>query len=282
VPAPHRFVLPAAKLAGDLDAVELTFIGTATTLLRVGGFTLLTDPNFLHAGEHAYLGAGIRSRRRLDPAMGIDELPPLDAVLLSHHHGDHFDHVAAERLDKGTLILTEPHAARKLHRQGFTRPVALRTWESAALVRDGRELVVTSMPGRHSPRLLGPLVPPVMGSMLDLREGGRRRSRTYVSGDTLLYDGIEQVVRRFPGVDLCVLHLGGTRIAGVLLTMDAGQGTRFLQLVAPSLAVPVHHDDYPVFKSSLEDFLAAAERAGVRARVRVVDRGETLRVPLDP
>lgn len=36
----------------------LTFIGTATTLLRVGSFTVLTDPNFLHKGQRAYLGKG--------------------------------------------------------------------------------------------------------------------------------------------------------------------------------------------------------------------------------
>jgi L-ascorbate metabolism protein UlaG (beta-lactamase superfamily) len=38
---------------------SLTFIGTATTVLRLGGFTLLTDPNFLHRGQRAYLGYGL-------------------------------------------------------------------------------------------------------------------------------------------------------------------------------------------------------------------------------
>ena len=42
---------------------SLTWIGTATVLLRHGGFTLLTDPNFLHRGQLAYLGKGLVSRR---------------------------------------------------------------------------------------------------------------------------------------------------------------------------------------------------------------------------
>src|SRR5947208_1202608 len=70
---------------------SLTFIGNATTLLRLGPFTVLTDPNFLHRGELAYLGYGLVSRRRTEPALGIEELPPLDAVVLSHMHGDHWD-----------------------------------------------------------------------------------------------------------------------------------------------------------------------------------------------
>ena len=44
----------------DVTTGELTFIGTATVLVRHGGFTFLTDPNFLHQGEYAKLGYGLR------------------------------------------------------------------------------------------------------------------------------------------------------------------------------------------------------------------------------
>ena len=80
-----------------MDA-SVTFIGNATVLLRLGAFTLLTDPNFLHAGQRAYLGYGMWSKRRADPALTIKQLPPLDGVVLSHLHGDHFDRVARRGL----------------------------------------------------------------------------------------------------------------------------------------------------------------------------------------
>jgi hypothetical protein len=54
---------------------EVLFIATATVLLRVGRFTLLTDPNFLHQGQHAKLGYGPRSRRLTEPARTIDQPP---------------------------------------------------------------------------------------------------------------------------------------------------------------------------------------------------------------
>src|SRR4051794_35627705 len=95
---------------------SVTFVGTATTLLRLGPFTLLTDPNFLHAGEPASLGYGLWSRRRTEPAMNVDELPPLDAVVLSHLHGDHFDRVAKARLPRSVPIVTTPSAALRLGR----------------------------------------------------------------------------------------------------------------------------------------------------------------------
>ena len=260
--------------------LELTFIGTATVLLRYAGFTILTDPNFLHAGDHAYLGLGLRSRRLTDPAMDIDELPPLDFVVLSHHHGDHFDQVAAERLDKDLPIVTEPHSARKLRQQGFRNPIPLATWQAHRVARDGAEVTVTAVPGKHAPQPLGALLPPVMGSMLDFTDPEGQGLRLYISGDTLLHDRIEEVPRRFPDIDVCLIHLGGTRVAGILLTMDADQGVRFLQVVRPATAVPIHFDDYTVFKSPLADFEAAADRAGLETEIRYVAHGDTITIPV--
>src|SRR5690349_16768407 len=97
----------------------LTFVGTATTLLRLGGFTVLTDPNFLHRGQRAYLGKGLWSRRLTEPAMQPDDLPALDAIVLSHLHGDHFDRVARRGLSRSQPVLTTPAAARRLSRWGF-------------------------------------------------------------------------------------------------------------------------------------------------------------------
>src|ERR1700759_673733 len=114
---------------GGGDTARLTFIGTATTLIQVAGLNILTDPNFLHRGDRAYGGMGISTRRRTEPARSIEQLPRLNFVVLSHHHGDHFDRIAARDLDRNLLIVTGPHAARKLSSQGFRRPLALKTWQ---------------------------------------------------------------------------------------------------------------------------------------------------------
>ena len=261
---------------------SLFFIGTATVLFRLGPFTVLTDPNFLHQGESVGIGYGLlRSKRLTEPAISIDELPPLDMVVLSHHHEDHFDRIATERLDRSVPILTTPDAAQALGAVGFRQVRGLRTWQQESFVRGEWLLTVTSLPGLHGPTLMTPFLPSVMGSLLEVRRIDRSESlRIYVSGDTLVHDHLNEIPARFPGIDLALVHLGGTRIFGVLLTMDGRQGVEAIRLVRPAVTVPIHYDDYDIFKSPLEEFRREVRAAGLEQRIRYVARGET--VPLPP
>jgi L-ascorbate metabolism protein UlaG (beta-lactamase superfamily) len=258
---------------------SLTFIGTATTLLRLGSFTLLTDPNFLHRGQRAYLGKGLWSRRLTEPAMSPGELPGLDAVVLSHLHGDHFDRVARHELARSQPVLTTGKAARTLRRWGFEAS-GLEPWDSHVLRHESETLRVTAVPAVHARGVMGRLLPPVIGTVLELSHAGDVVRRVYLSGDTLTGDHVDEIARRYPDLDTVVMHLGGTRVLFRTVTMDAGQGVDFLQRLRPPRAVPVHHDDYGVFASPLSDFLAAARSAGFADVVTTVARGET--VSLEP
>ncbi len=182
---------------------EILFIGNATLLIRYGPLTLLTDPNFLHRGSFAYLGNGLFSRRLTEPAVGVGDLPSdLDAVVLSHLHGDHWDRVARRGLDRGVPIITTPHASRRLQGlHGFTRAVGLRTWQSELLTRDTTQVRVTALPGRHGPRGAQVFLPPVMGSLLEFGAVGAAPAlRVYVTGDTTVFPGIAEIARRFPAL----------------------------------------------------------------------------------
>jgi L-ascorbate metabolism protein UlaG (beta-lactamase superfamily) len=275
---PHDLNLPDIDHAQRQIPGELTFIGTATVLVRRGSFTFLTDPNFLHAGDHAHLGHGLRSKRLTEPAMALDELPPLDFVLLSHHHGDHFDQIVERELDRDMPIITEPKSAVKLRRLGFRAVRALHTWQSITVHRGDEWVRVTAMPGRHAPRAIQRLIPPVMGSMLEFGTAQNDSTfRVYITGDTLLIDALRDIPRRFPDVDLSLMHLGGTRIAGIMLTMDAEQGVRLIEMIQPKAMIPIHFDDYTVFKSPLSDFRALAERSHLQTTIHYLDRGDTYR-----
>ena len=262
-------------MAAD-DDVTLTFGGNATTLLRLGPFTLLTDPNFLHRGQRAHLGYGLLSKRLTDPALVPAQLPALDAILLSHMHGDHWDRVATKALPKGTPVVTTAEAARCLGDRGFTDTSDLLPWQTHELSHGDASLRITAVPGVHGPGFLDRLLPQVMGSVLELVRDGAVTWRGYISGDTLYRPFLGEVLERCGPLDVLVPHLGGTRVAGVLLTMDAQQGADLVELLKPPVTVPVHYDDYGVFASPLGDFVAEVADRRLPGEVRAVGRGQTI------
>jgi L-ascorbate metabolism protein UlaG (beta-lactamase superfamily) len=262
--------------AADFANGSVFFVGTATVILRYAGFTTLTDPNFLHAGDHAHLGYGLRAERLTNPALEIEELPPLDFCVLSHYHGDHFEQVAEEKLQKDLPIVPTEHAASELGDKGFTAPIALDTWDSVMVQKGDASVRLTSMPGTHGPPVVEKFLPPVMGSMLEFQPAPDRSAlRLYISGDTIVFDDLQEIPRRYSEIDLALFHLGGTQIMGMLLTMDAEQGVEAMRIIVPREVIPIHYNDYEVFKSPLEDFEEAVTAAGLGDRVRYLSHGDT-------
>ncbi|NNG23394.1 MBL fold metallo-hydrolase [Telluria aromaticivorans] len=259
------------------DAGTVQFIGTATVIIRFQGFTILTDPNFLHKGEHVHLGYGLTSERQTNPAIRFEDLPPIDLVVLSHFHDDHFDKKVQERLKRSTPVISTKEAGERLKRMGFTRTFGLSTWDRVDVSKGPARLRITAAPGRHGPAAVAVLLPKTMGSVLDFGANAALPDyRMYISGDTLVYDDISAIPQRFPGIDLALLHLGGTRILGVVtVTMDGKDGVRMMQVVRPKKTVPIHYNDYDVFKSPLEDFAREVKAAGLDKDVIYLSHGQT-------
>ena len=84
---------------------------------------------------------------------------------------------------------------------------------------------MTSVPAIHARGLLGRMLPPVMGSIVEHAVDGDVRRRVYLSGDTLTGDHVDEIRERFPDIDAAVVHLGGTRVLLRTVTMD-GAGRR--------------------------------------------------------
>lgn len=104
--------------------MKLTYIGHATLLLELGGVSLLTDPNF-----DPRLGRVLP--RVSPPGIALDELPPLDAILLTHAHADHLSFDSIERLPKTIPLFAPPVIAKWLRRMGHAHAVDLAPGDSA-------------------------------------------------------------------------------------------------------------------------------------------------------
>ncbi|MEO8813862.1 MAG: MBL fold metallo-hydrolase [Mycobacterium sp.] len=266
----------SSEVPQDFTAGEVYFIGNATTLIQFAGYTILTDPAFLHKGHHVDLGHGIYARREVEPACQVSDLPPLDLIVLSHYHGDHFDDVAARDLNRATPIITTSHAVGQLAGLGFTEGLALDTWDSVTIAKGEARLVITAMPAKHSTDdALVPLLMPVNGNMLDFYRGEHRLFRLYITGDTMLHDRLRDIPRWYPDIDLGLIHAGGTTLFLTVVTMTGAQAVRAVEITKPRVAIPIHYNDFSVFMSGLDDFKQAADQSSAQTEFHYLSHGET-------
>lgn len=240
--APASSLAPAGEVFSTPDKnggehASLCFIGNATVILEWRGLRIMTDPNFLHAGDHVHLGPGVTSTRLKNPSTDLHDLPRVDLVLLSHYHEyvqfiswgpeqslnisrDHFDREVEDSLRRDLPIITTPHAYQHLSEakgdgEAFTAVHPLDPFESL-FVDDvanahGSSIKVTAMPGKHFPP--GPgnvfgamndalgMVPPTNGWMVELgnvNDGSFNCGyRIYISGDTLMVDELKEIPQRY-------------------------------------------------------------------------------------
>lgn len=253
---------------------HLTHIGGPTVLLEVDGWRILSDPTFDPPGRTYKFGWGTSSKKQTGPSMSVDDVGPVDVVLISHdHHGDNLDDAGRAMLPSAGDIVTTTAAAGRL---GLPTH-GLDAWESVRLEADGKPaLTVTATPCRHGPPLSRPIVGHVVGFALAIE--GRTNGVVWFSGDTVLYDGVREVVDRLD-VDVAVVHLGEVQfpITGpIKYTMTAEDAVELCGAIRPRVAVPVHFEGWSHFhegRSVIEHTLAGAP-AEVRERFRLVSIGE--------
>jgi L-ascorbate metabolism protein UlaG (beta-lactamase superfamily) len=248
--------------------VSLTHIGGPTVLIEIGDWRLLTDPTFDPPGRSYRFGWGTGSRKLTGPALAASELGRIDAVLLSHdHHDDNLDAAGRALLPSAGAVITTVSGAKRLG--GDAR--GLEPWTTTLLEAPAwPSIEITATPCRHGPPGSRPIVGDVIGFALGW--DGQEHGVLWISGDTVLYDGVREVAERLQ-VDTALLHLGGVRfpISGpVRYTMTAKEAVELCRLVAPRTVIPIHYEGWSHFREgreAIERELADAPE-DIRERIR--------------
>jgi L-ascorbate metabolism protein UlaG (beta-lactamase superfamily) len=174
-------------------------------------------------------------------------------------------------------VVTTVPGARRLG--GAARGLA--PWATTRLEAPGRPAIeVTATPCRHGPRFSRPIAGAVIG--FALRWEGQTDGVLWVSGDTVLYDGVREVANRLR-VDTAVLHLGCVRFpmtGPVHYSLSAKEAVELLGLLRPRTVVPVHYEGWSHFQEGrdvVERELARAP-AAVRDSVRWAPIGAAVEV----
>jgi L-ascorbate metabolism protein UlaG (beta-lactamase superfamily) len=258
--------------------LRLTHVGGPTLLIEVAGWRILTDPTFDPPGRRYGFGWGTGSRKVVGPAVQAADLPAVDAVLLTHdHHADNLDDAGRALLPSVPDVVTTASGAARLGNGAR----GLRPWETTVLEVPGRpRLEVTATPARHGPPMSRPIAGDVIGFALrwDGQDGA-----LWISGDTVLFDGVRQVADRIP-VDTALLHLGSVRfpVTGPLrYSMTASEAVELCGLLGPRTVIPVHYEGWTHFRQgrdAVERAFAAAP-AEVQRSLRWLPVGKAVDLP---
>jgi L-ascorbate metabolism protein UlaG (beta-lactamase superfamily) len=247
------------------DDVRLTLIGGPTVLIELGGLRLLTDPTFDDPGDYD-LGA-VTLTKRAGPALAPEAVGSVDAILLSHdQHADNLDRAGRAFLARAARTLTTTAGAQRLPGAEGLSP-----WERRAVAgRGGRSLVVTATPARHGPPGIEALAGEVVGFVVSAPDGA---DAVYVTGDTVWYEGVAEVARRFRPA-LVLLFAGAARTRGPFdLTLGANGALEVARAFPAATLVAVHNDGWANFTESGADLARAFAALGQRSRLVLLEAG---------
>jgi L-ascorbate metabolism protein UlaG (beta-lactamase superfamily) len=254
-----------------VDELLLTYIGGPTALLEWCGLRLLTDPTFDPAGTVYELPA-YTLRKTQGPAIAAGDVGPIDAVLLSHdHHLDNLDVSGRALLAQVGAVLTTPEGAGRLE----VDAIGLAPWAETRLTAPaGDSLLVTATPARHGPADWDR--GPVTGFALAFED--EPGFVVYVSGDTVWFEGVSAVARRFD-VRVAVLNLGAAEVGiapAKRLTLSAGEGVQAAEAMAHAAVVPLHFEGWEHFSESRAEVEQAFASAALADRLCWPRPGEAI------
>jgi len=253
--------------------LKAIYIGGPTAILEWGNVRFLTDPTFDPAGG-SYASGPATLMKLADPALKPDQLGPIDVVLLSHdHHWDNLDRTGRDFLDRVSRVLTTFDGAKRLGGNA----IGLQPWDTLEMLSaDGKLLRVTATPAQHGPA--GRDRGPVIGFALAFEDAPNEV--VYVSGDTVWFEGIEEVARRF-NIHAAVLFLGAATVPEVgsyHLTMTADEAKQAASVFPHARIVPLHFEGWAHFRERKDEINTAFQKAGIGDRLCWLEPGRAVTV----
>lgn len=255
----HRPVFPKLKFG----QVAITWIGHASFLIQFTDLNILIDPNFAN-----WLFLLKRIKRS---GLRIRDLPPIDLVLLTHAHFDHFHKPTLRKLPHPKIGIMPRGVGDLAHNLGFARVIELEWWESFSQAKSNWK--VTFTPSQHwGARTLADRHRGYGGFVLEYQ--GRK---IYHAGDSAYFNGFKEIGKRF-APEIALLPIGAYHPETFrAVHMGPDEAVKAFQDLNSKQLVPMH---FGAFKLSFEDMdeplrwlRELAAQAKITNRLKALEEG---------
>jgi L-ascorbate metabolism protein UlaG (beta-lactamase superfamily) len=253
--------------------ITLTLVGGPTVLIEFGGLRLLTDPTFDPPGQYQGPHSPVKHMKTAGPALSVEQVGTLDAVLLSHdHHFDNLDTSGRALLPAVGVTYTTTSGAQRLGGNA----ASLAPFETRCLIgRNGKRLLVTGTPARHGP--IGVDAGDVIGFALGVEQPG---DLVYITGDTLWFEGTIDVARGF-SPKVVVLYTGAAEPRGRFhMTMGSEDALEAAHAFPDSTLVAVHNEGWGHLRESQDQLADVFAKFNLAHRLTRIEKGVPLLLPV--
>jgi N-acyl-phosphatidylethanolamine-hydrolysing phospholipase D len=264
-PVQNKITHPARSDA----RIAVTWVGHATVLLQMDDKFILTDPVFTET-------IGQITRRAVEPGLDPENLPPIDAVLVSHMHFDHLSLGSLDMIESKTRRLFVPKGGLVYIPNYPFDERELATW---ARWEEGG-LAITAVPVKHNGFRYG-----LDGAWMTTSYTGYvveyHGLTVYFGGDTAYFRGFAETRLRFPHIDLALLPIAPIHPRSFMEAMhvDPREALQAMSDLGARAMMPIHFDTFPNSADEpgeARDLLRrlAGERGWGPEKVAVLDIGE--------
>ncbi len=249
----------------------VTFIGHSSFFIQIGGKNLLVDPNFAR-----WIFVLKRLRR---PGVRMRDLPPIDAVLVSHAHFDHLHRpslrtiarLTQRKTGKRPAIVVPRHLRDLVSDLGFSRVVELEWWQSFQF----GNVEITHTPSRHWGARIVRDVHRGYGGYV-LRAG---RHSIYHAGDTAYFDGFQEIGERLRP-EVALLPIGAYHPASFRNVHTSPEDAlQAFEDLGARWMVPMHYGtfrlSYEPVDEPIQRLMTDAENRGIENNICVMEEGVT-------